>query len=152
MSRRQSLQLGALSMLGLLTTGGAKAADAASSSTATGNGATTGDGHKLVPDQGVRVTERPKDYITPKGLKVEREIVNISDLKFNLNGYDLGNRSCDVAEDGGGVNLFDSALAVVFHHSGIGTMITTPSVTIFRFSRARTLIRSLSSSTAARAA
>ena len=107
MSRRQSLQLGALSMLGLLTTGGAKAADAASSS-ATGNGATTGDGHKLVPDQGVRVTERPKDYITPKGLKVEREIVNISDLKFNLNGYDLGNRILVMPQKmGGGVNLLD---------------------------------------------
>ena len=95
-------------MLGLLTTGVAKPADAASSATATGSGATTGDGHKLVPDQGVRVTERPKDYITPKGLKVEREIVNISDLKFNLNGYDLGNRILVMPQKmGGGVNLLD---------------------------------------------
>ena len=70
MSRRQSLQLGAISMLGLLTAGATQPAQAASPATATGNGAMTGDGHKLVPDQGVRVTERPKNYITPKGLKV----------------------------------------------------------------------------------
>ena len=108
MSRRQSLQLGAISMLGLLTAGATKPAQAASPATATGNGAMTGDGNKLVPDQGVRVTERPKNYITPKGLKVDREIVNISDLKFNLNGYDLGDRILVMPQKmGGGVNLLD---------------------------------------------
>jgi DNA-binding beta-propeller fold protein YncE len=108
MSRRQSLQLGAISMLGLLTAGATQPAQAASPATATGNGAMTGDGHKLVPDQGVRVTERPKNYITPKGLKVDREIVNISDLKFNLNGYDLGDRILVMPQKmGGGVNLLD---------------------------------------------
>ena len=108
MSRRQSLQLGAISMLGLLTAGATQPAQAASPATATGNGAMTGDGNKLVPDQGVRVTERPKNYITPKGLKVDREIVNISDLKFNLNGYDLGDRILVMPQKmGGGVNLLD---------------------------------------------
>ena len=108
MSRRQSLQLGAVSMLGLLTAGATQPAQAASPATATGNGAMTGDGHKLVPDQGVRVTERPKNYITSKGLKVDREIVNISDLKFNLNGYDLGDRILVMPQKmGGGVNLLD---------------------------------------------
>ena len=92
LSRRESLQIGALSLLGLLAPGGAKPAEAAPPPAATGAGAAKGDGNKLAPDHGVRVTERPADYITPKGLKVDREIVNFSDIKFKLNGYDLGNQ------------------------------------------------------------
>jgi len=94
-------------MFGLLTAG-VQQAQGATPATALGNGASTGDGNKLVPDQGVRVTDRPKNYMTPKGLKVEREIVNISDLKFNLNGYDLGDRILVMPQKmGGGVNLLD---------------------------------------------
>ena len=65
-SRRESLQLGVLSMFGLLTAG-VKQAQGATPATALGNGASTGDGNKLVPDQGVRVTDRPKNYMTPQG-------------------------------------------------------------------------------------
>ena len=140
-------------MFGLLTAG-VQQAQGATPATALGNGASTGDGNKLVPDQGVRVTDRPKNYMTPKGLKVEREIVNISDLKFNLNGYDLGDRILVMPQKmGGGVNLLDLAPAELWHHSGTGTMaITTRSATIFKPFRVRILTRSSSSSTVARAA
>ncbi len=56
----------------------------------------------------MRVTDRPADYITPKGLKVDLEIVNVSDLRFKLNGYDLGHRILVMPQKmGGGVNLID---------------------------------------------
>jgi hypothetical protein len=107
LSRRESLQVGALALLGLLTTGSASPAEAAApaaSSSAVG----TGGAQPPTPDQGVRVTDRPADYLTPKGLKVEREIVNVSDLKFKLNGTDLGNRILVMPQKmGGGVNLLD---------------------------------------------
>jgi hypothetical protein len=107
-SRRDSLQIGALSLLGLLAPGSARPAAAATPSMLTGTGARKGDGNKLAPDQGVRVTERPADYITPKGLKVDREIINFNDIKFNLNGYDLGNHIVVMPQKlGGGVNLLD---------------------------------------------
>ena len=53
-------------MFGLLTAG-VQQAQGATPATALGNGASTGDGNKLVPDQGVRVTDRPKNYMTPQG-------------------------------------------------------------------------------------
>jgi len=108
LSRRESLQIGVLSLLGLLAPGAAKPAAAADAPPPMGVGAAKGNGNKLAPDHGVRVTERPADYITPKGLKVDREIINFSDIKFKLNGYDLGNRILVMPQKmGGGVNLID---------------------------------------------
>jgi hypothetical protein len=108
LSRRESLQIGALSLLGLLAPGAVKPAEAAPAPTAAGTAAAKGNGNKIAPDHGVRVTERPSDYVTPKGLKVDREIVNVSDIKFKLNGYDLGNRILVMPQKmGGGVNLID---------------------------------------------
>jgi len=107
-SRRESLQLGAFSVLGLLTAGNAKPADAATPDSTTGLAAKKGDGHKLVPDQGVRLTDKPDNYKTSKSLKIDREIINIGDIKFNLNGYDLGNHILVMPQKmGGGVNLLD---------------------------------------------
>lgn len=108
LSRRESLQIGALSLLGLLAPGSVGPAAAATTTSTSGIGASKGNGNKLAPDHGVRVTERPNDYVTPKGLKVEREIINFSDIKFKLNGYDLGNRILVMPQKmGGGVNLID---------------------------------------------
>ncbi len=108
-TRRDALKLSALGVFGLLGLRPAQKAEAADLS-GLGNAASRGDGNKKAPDHGVRVTERPKDYITSKGLKVDREIVNITDLKFQLNGRDLGQHLVVMPQKmGGGVNVLDLA-------------------------------------------
>jgi hypothetical protein len=108
LSRRDALQAGALSALGLLAAGVKPAAAAEPPRSAVGEGAQKGSGDRLAPDQGVRVTDRPRDYATPKSLKIDREIINFSDLPFRLNGYTLGRHIVVMPQKmGGGVNLID---------------------------------------------
>ena len=60
------------------------------------------------PDQGIRLTDRPNDYTTSKSIKINREIINIRELPFKLNGRSIGNYIVAMPQKmGGGINAID---------------------------------------------